>query len=155
MKELIGREGFAIGKYEVLPGTTPNKMPTMEKIALVKTDEFPREVGKMAVTGAIYFTGAFAVLLFGLYWKRASRVGAYLALASGSTALLGLKPIQTLLKIDWSSQRVGLTATIIALVAMLRSSFGTSGAISCSERGGPAQMLARTSCAVTLRSLRA
>src|SRR5690606_31022291 len=37
----------------------------------------------MAVTGAIYFTGAFAVLVGGLYWPRASRTGAMLALVSG------------------------------------------------------------------------
>jgi SSS family solute:Na+ symporter len=33
----------------------------------------------MAVTGAVYFTGAFAVLVGGLYWRRASRAGAYAA----------------------------------------------------------------------------
>ena len=33
----------------------------------------------MAVTGAVYFTGAFAVLVSGLYWPRASRTGAYAA----------------------------------------------------------------------------
>ncbi|MGC9327409.1 MAG: sodium:solute symporter family protein [Candidatus Hinthialibacter sp.] len=30
----------------------------------------------MAITGAIYFTGAFALLLGGLYWRRASSTGA-------------------------------------------------------------------------------
>ncbi|NLX05936.1 MAG: sodium:solute symporter family protein [Phycisphaerae bacterium] len=49
----------------------------------------------MAITGAIYSTGAFAVLLAGLYWKRASTVGAYGALVCGFVALLGLKPLQT------------------------------------------------------------
>ena len=48
----------------------------------------------MAVTGAIYFTGAFALLLGGLYWKKASSTGAVLALLAGSTALLGLGPVQ-------------------------------------------------------------
>ena len=37
----------------------------------------------MAVSGAIYFTGAFTLLLAGLYWRRASTVGAYLALIAG------------------------------------------------------------------------
>ncbi len=48
----------------------------------------------MAVTGSIYFTGAFALLLGGLYWKRASSTGAFLALLSGLTAILGLDPVQ-------------------------------------------------------------
>jgi len=48
----------------------------------------------MAVTGAIYFTGAFALLAGGLYWKRASSTGAVLALLAGSSAVLGLTPVQ-------------------------------------------------------------
>jgi len=51
----------------------------------------------MAVTGAIYFTGAFALLLFGLYWKRASRTGAYAALLCGLLAIFGLAPGQAIL----------------------------------------------------------
>ena len=48
----------------------------------------------LAVSGAIYFTGAFAVLLLGLHWKRASRIGAYVALTTGILAILGLAPIR-------------------------------------------------------------
>jgi SSS family solute:Na+ symporter len=48
----------------------------------------------MAVTGAIYFTGAFALLLGGIYWKRASSTGAVLALLAGTVAVLGLTPVQ-------------------------------------------------------------
>ena len=48
----------------------------------------------MAVTGAIYFTGAIALLAGGLYWKRASTAGAYAGLIAGSSALLGLAPIR-------------------------------------------------------------
>ena len=48
----------------------------------------------MAVTGAIYFTGAFSLLFGGLYWHRASSVGAVLALLFGVTAVLGLGPVQ-------------------------------------------------------------
>jgi len=51
----------------------------------------------MAISGAIYFTGAIALLVFGLYWKRASKVGAYLALICGFLALIGLKPVQNIL----------------------------------------------------------
>jgi SSS family solute:Na+ symporter len=48
----------------------------------------------MAVTGAIYYNGAFALLLGGLYWKRASSIGAFLALLAGIIAILGLGPVQ-------------------------------------------------------------
>ena len=48
----------------------------------------------MAISGAIYFTGAIALLVFGLYWKRASKVGAYAALICGFLAIFGLTPVQ-------------------------------------------------------------
>ena len=48
----------------------------------------------MAVTGAIYYNGAFALLMGGLYWKRASSTGAFLALLAGILAVLGLSPVQ-------------------------------------------------------------
>ncbi len=48
----------------------------------------------MAISGAIYFTGAIALLVFGIYWKRASRIGAYSALACGFLAIVGLTPVQ-------------------------------------------------------------
>jgi SSS family solute:Na+ symporter len=50
----------------------------------------------MAISGAIYFTGAISLLIFGLYWKGASKVGAYLALISGFCAVVGLKPVRDL-----------------------------------------------------------
>jgi SSS family solute:Na+ symporter len=50
----------------------------------------------MAITGAIYFTGAFALLAFGLYWPRASSTGAFASLLAGCTALLGLEPLRLL-----------------------------------------------------------
>ena len=62
----------------------------------------------MAVTGAIYFSGAFAVLLGGLYWKKASSTGAFLALVAGLFALAGLSPVQDALGIDVDSARIGL-----------------------------------------------
>lgn len=48
----------------------------------------------MAITGAIYFTGAFALLAGGLYWKRASSTGAFCALIAGCSAIIGLAPIR-------------------------------------------------------------
>lgn len=48
----------------------------------------------LAVTGAIYFTGAIVLLVAGLYWSRASAAGAQGALIAGMTAVLALDPIQ-------------------------------------------------------------
>lgn len=72
----------------------------------------------MAVTGAVYFTGAFAVLVGGLYWRRASRTGAYAAFACGVVPLAGLKPVQELLHVDWRSEYVGLAAVVLAAGAL-------------------------------------
>lgn len=76
----------------------------------------------MAVTGAIYFTGAFALLLFGLYWKRASSTGAVAALVCGLTALLGLSPVQKALGFKMSSAWVGLGTICLTLVVMVLGS---------------------------------
>jgi len=48
----------------------------------------------MAITGAIYFTGAFALLAGGLYWNRASSWGANAALVAGASAVFGLEPVR-------------------------------------------------------------
>lgn len=81
----------------------------------------------MAVTGAIYFTGAFALLVCGIYWKRASVVGAYASLACGFGALLGLGPCQQLLGLgayadSLTADRVGLTTVVASVVAMIGGS---------------------------------
>ncbi len=65
----------------------------------------------MAVTGAIYFTGAFALLLGGLYWKRASSTGAFLALLAGCTAILGLGPVQ--IRIGYLLTNLGSLSTTL------------------------------------------
>jgi SSS family solute:Na+ symporter len=72
----------------------------------------------MAVTGAIYFSGAFAVLLGGLYWRRASSTGAFLALVAGLTALLGLDPVQSAIGIDIPSARLGLLTIAVTVLVM-------------------------------------
>jgi SSS family solute:Na+ symporter len=80
----------------------------------------------MLVTGAIYFTGAFPVVVGGLYWKRASRVGAYLALTAGAGSILGLSVIQEKLGLtpdnlgfELSSDVVGLSTAVAAVLLML------------------------------------
>jgi SSS family solute:Na+ symporter len=86
----------------------------------------------MAVTGAIYFTGAFAILVLGIYWRRASTLGAYLALASGFVAALGLTPVQRLVGADRvaaalgfeiTGERAGLVSVTLALVLMIAGSW--------------------------------
>ena len=73
----------------------------------------------MAVTGAIYFTGAFAVLVGGIYWSRASKVGAYGAFVCGSMAIIGLSPVQRLFGLNWPSEYVGLSTVALAVIVMI------------------------------------
>ncbi len=94
----------------------------------------------MAVSGAIYFTGAFAILLLGLYWKGATAAGAFTALSIGLLAVIGLKPVQELLNVDQSfkesgigSEHIGLSLAALALLAMVVVSSLTSRA--CGEKG--------------------
>jgi len=45
----------------------------------------------MAVTGTVYLAGVFPVVVGGLYWKRSSTAGAYVALLGGLTGILGME----------------------------------------------------------------
>lgn len=78
----------------------------------------------MAVTGSIYFTGAFALLVGGLYWRRASRVGAYLALVAGGGSVCGLGFVRDVIGLEASitGAHVGLTVTGLAIVGMVAGS---------------------------------
>lgn len=86
----------------------------------------------MAISGAIYSIGGFTLLAFGLYWKRASRAGAYLALVTGFLAFLGLSKVQELcapmlapiktrfgIEGDISSAVIGLLVLGLAIVLMV------------------------------------
>ena len=76
----------------------------------------------MVMTGAIYFVGAAPVMILGIYWKRASTVGAYLAIVSGFGAFLGLKPIQDALGVEWPPEQVGLWLIATSFTAMILGS---------------------------------
>ncbi len=76
----------------------------------------------MAVTGGIYFSGAFAILVGGIYWKRASCFGAYASMACGLIMVLGLKPVQKCFGIDWSGERIGLAVVALSVVMMIAGS---------------------------------
>ena len=83
------------------------------------------------ITGAIYFTGAFAVLVLGLYWARASKVGAYLALVAGTSSVVGLEPIMNRVGLQGLAEQlgqqrsaavIGLSCTALAIVMMVAGS---------------------------------
>ena len=85
----------------------------------------------MMISGAIYFTGALALLVAGIYWKRASRTGAYLALTAGGLAGLGLEPVrkavgfsklEQVLGVQLTTAQIGLFATAAALGLMVAGS---------------------------------
>jgi SSS family solute:Na+ symporter len=74
----------------------------------------------LAVTAAIYFTGAIALLAGGLYWPRASCAGAYLALGSGSLAILALGDLREAIGLTSLSEPViVLGTTLLALLLMI------------------------------------
>ena len=84
----------------------------------------------MAVSGAIYFTGALAVLICGLYWKGASSAGAFAALLTGLIALLGLGPVQQVVGLQYKDDagewvqrvtgaQIGLLSVALAFVVMI------------------------------------
>ena len=78
----------------------------------------------MAVSGSIYFTGAFALLVGGLYWKRASRVGAYVALVAGGGSLAGLGFVRDAIGLskEITGAHVGLSVAVLALVGLVGGS---------------------------------
>ena len=84
----------------------------------------------MGITGAVYFSGAFALLWGGLYWKGGSSFGAILSLICGFFAVIGLEPVQEGLghlfrlffQIDilWPSEaQIGLTIIALSSIAFI------------------------------------
>jgi len=84
----------------------------------------------MAISGAIYFSGAFAVLVGGLYWRRASSTGAVAALLAGCLAVFGLGVVRDavlrgLLRCSektialFSTERVGISVILLSVIAMV------------------------------------
>jgi SSS family solute:Na+ symporter len=84
----------------------------------------------LAVSAGVYAAGACALLILGLYWRRASRIGAYFALFSGLLALLGLTPVRRLLSLtnedlgfEVTEAHIGLGTVGIAMLSMIAGSF--------------------------------
>lgn len=77
----------------------------------------------LAVTGAIYFTGAAVVLAGGIYWSRSSSAGAIAGLLSGATAVLGVEAIRDRLNIalgtELSGPQVGLCSIALSVSSFI------------------------------------
>jgi SSS family solute:Na+ symporter len=75
----------------------------------------------MAVTGTIYLAGAFTVVGAGLYWKKASRIGALIALFAGLLAILGIGPWTKGDQVAWylTDKFIGVMAFVVAFLGMI------------------------------------
>ena len=75
----------------------------------------------MAVTGTIYLAGAFTVVTAGLYWKKASKTGATIALFAGLLAILGIGPWTQGDNVPFylSDRFIGLITFAIAILGMI------------------------------------
>ena len=72
----------------------------------------------MAVTGTIYFAGAFACIAFGLYWRRATEPGALFALVAGLIAVAGIIPWESVLGAGNVPEWLNDTYASIAAIAV-------------------------------------
>ena len=70
----------------------------------------------LGITGAIYFTGAISVVVFGIYWKGASSTGAQLALLGGLSSIFGLEQFRGSY---FSAEEVGLACLIASTALMI------------------------------------
>lgn len=75
----------------------------------------------LGITGAIYFTGAISVILFGLYWDKASSYGAIAALLGGLSAIIGLEPIRNSIPIlkGYEAEHIGLLTLCFSILLMI------------------------------------
>ena len=85
----------------------------------------------MVITGSIYATGAIVVLVGGLYWERASSMGAMVALITGASAVLGLEPVRNFLientggviGLDVDYWKANITSSIVGLFSLGLTTF--------------------------------
>jgi SSS family solute:Na+ symporter len=77
----------------------------------------------LAISGSIYFCSGVVLLGCGLYWKRATRRGALLALLFGFSAILALPSIKNAVGLgDFSSAAIGFAAVGLSLFGMIAGS---------------------------------
>ncbi|MFH1613907.1 MAG: sodium:solute symporter family protein [Planctomycetota bacterium] len=98
----------------------------------------------MTITGAVYAVGAFSLLVFGLYWKKASRAGAMMSLISGISSILGLnvflrqinRLIEPYIGMAVSHATVCLAALALSVAVMIAGSFAFPDDMGRSEKEG-------------------
>ena len=75
----------------------------------------------LGITGAVYFTGAISVILFGVYWDKASSAGAIAALLGGLSALVGLEPIRKSIPMlsGFEAEHIGLMTLFFSVALMI------------------------------------
>ena len=74
----------------------------------------------LGITGAVYFTGAISVVIFGLYWDKASSTGALLSMLGGFSALLGLEPIRNSIGLNINNPSIiGLGTLFLSMALMI------------------------------------
>lgn len=77
----------------------------------------------LAITGSIYFCSGIVLLAGGLYWRGATRLGAWGALLFGLTALIAFGPIKTALEFDgWSEAEIGFLSIGLSLFGFVAGS---------------------------------
>jgi len=73
----------------------------------------------MAITGSIYLSGAFTVIVAGLYWKKASSTGALAALILGLFAIAGLGPWTKSGIVFLSDKVIGVSTFVFCALGMI------------------------------------
>lgn len=77
----------------------------------------------LAITGSIYFCSGIVLLAGGLYWKGATRLGAWGALLFGLSALLGFGPIKEAAGFaSWSEAEIGFLSIALSLFGFVAGS---------------------------------
>lgn len=78
----------------------------------------------IAITGSIYFCSGIVLLAGGLYWKGATRLGAWGALICGFSALFALGPIkEATVFSDWSDAQIGFFTIGLSIFGLIAGSF--------------------------------
>lgn len=77
----------------------------------------------LAVTGSIYFSSGIVLLAGGLYWKGATRLGAWAALLFGLSAILAFGPVKTSVGLEaWSEAQLGFLAIGLSIAGFIGGS---------------------------------
>ncbi len=93
----------------------------------------------LAISGSIYFCSGVVLLGCGLYWKRATRRGALLALLFGFSAIFALPGLKSAVGLDGlSSAAIGFLAVGLSLAGMVFGSLSERPRAAEAEEGSAA-----------------